>query len=139
MGPPQMALRPAALSISQVALVVKNPLANAGDIRDAVSIPGLGRSPEGGHGNPLQYSCLQNTMDRGAWQATVHGVAKSLDDGGDLTCPLYECLSQRKCPCPLKQGTQDPVKSPLPCHDEKYHAPCACFPRAPGRPCWPPP
>ena len=77
MGPPQMALRLAALSISQVALVVKNPLANAGDIRDAVSIPGLGRSPEGGHGNPLQYSCLENPMDRGAWQATVHRVVKS--------------------------------------------------------------
>ena len=49
-----------------MALVVKNPLANAGDIRDAGSIPGLGRSPEGGHSNPLQYSCLENAMDRGA-------------------------------------------------------------------------
>ena len=44
---------------------------------DVVSIPGLGRSPGGGHGNPLQYSCLEKPMDRGAWQATVHGVAKS--------------------------------------------------------------
>ena len=51
---------------SQV-LVVKNLLANSGDIRDAGSIPGLGRSPGGGHGNPLQYSCLENPMDRGAW------------------------------------------------------------------------
>jgi len=51
---------------SQVALVVKNPPANAGDIRDTGSIPGLGRSPGGGHGNPLQYSCLENLMDRGA-------------------------------------------------------------------------
>ena len=49
-----------------MALVVKNPLANAGDIRDAGSIPGLGRSPGGGHSNPLQYSCLENAMDRGA-------------------------------------------------------------------------
>ena len=57
--------------------VVKNPPANAEDVRDAGSIPGSGRSPEGGHGNPLQYSCLENPMDRGAWQATVHGVAKS--------------------------------------------------------------
>ena len=65
------------LRVSQVALVVKNPSANAGDIRDAVSIPGSGRSPGGGHGNPLQYSCLENPMDRGAWWATVHGVAQS--------------------------------------------------------------
>ena len=54
------------LWVSQVALMVKNPLANAGDIRDAGSFPGSGRSPEGGHGNPLQYSCLENPMDRGA-------------------------------------------------------------------------
>ena len=57
---------------SQVALVVKNLPANAGDIRDVGSIPGLGRSLEGGHSNPLWYSCLENPMDRGAWQA-VYG------------------------------------------------------------------
>ena len=51
---------------SQVALVVKNPLANAGDIRVSVSIPELGRSPGGGHGNPFQYSCLENPKDQGA-------------------------------------------------------------------------
>ena len=62
---------------SQVALVVKNLPANAEDVRDEASIPGSGRSPGGGHGNPLQYSCLENPMDRGAWQAIVHGVAKS--------------------------------------------------------------
>ena len=62
---------------SQGELVVKNPLANAGDPRDTGSIPGSGRSPGGGHGNPLEYSCLDNPMDRGAWQATVHGVTKS--------------------------------------------------------------
>ena len=50
-----------------MALVVKNPPANAGDIRDAGWIPGLGRSPGGGHGNPLQYSCLENPTDRGGW------------------------------------------------------------------------
>ena len=55
---------------SQVALVVKNPSANAGDIRDVVSIPGLGRSPGEGHGKPLQYPCMENPMDRGAWEAT---------------------------------------------------------------------
>ena len=63
--------------ISALVLVVKNPPANAEDVRDAGSIPGSGRSPEGGHGNPLQYSRLENPMDRGAWQATVHGVTKS--------------------------------------------------------------
>ena len=56
---------------------VKNPPANVGDLRDVGSIPGSGRSPGGGHGNPLQYSCLENPMDRGAWRATVHGVVKS--------------------------------------------------------------
>ena len=57
--------------------MVKNPPANAGDIRDMGLIPGSGRLPGGGHGNPLQDSCLENPLDRGAWQATVHGVAKS--------------------------------------------------------------
>ena len=57
--------------------VVKNLPANAGDARDLDSIPGLERSLEVGNGNPLQYSCLENSMDRGAWWATAHGVAKS--------------------------------------------------------------
>ena len=61
---------------SQVMLLVKNQPANAEDIRDKDSIPGLGRSPGGGQGNPLQYSCLENTMDREDWRATVHRVAK---------------------------------------------------------------
>ena len=66
-------------SPSQVVLVVKRNLsANAGGIRDMGLIPRLGRSPGRGHGNPLQYFCLENPMDRGAWQATVHRVAKSL-------------------------------------------------------------
>ena len=55
----------------------KNPPVSAGDVRDSGSIPGLGRCPGGGHGNPLQYSCLENPMDRGAWQATVYGITKS--------------------------------------------------------------
>jgi len=63
--------------ISQVVLVVKNLPPSAGDIRDMGLIPGLGMSPGGGHGNPLQYSCLENPMDRGAWQATVRGVTES--------------------------------------------------------------
>ena len=57
--------------------MVKNPSANIGDARDAGLIPGSGKSPGGGHGNPLQYSCLENPMAGGAWQATVHGVGKS--------------------------------------------------------------
>ena len=60
----------------QVVLMVKNSPANAGNIRDTGSIPGLERSPGGGNGNPLQYSCLGNPMDRGVWQATVQGIAK---------------------------------------------------------------
>ena len=56
--------------------MVKNSSANAGDIRDVGSIPGSGRSPGGGNDNPLQYSCLENPMDRGSWQAVVHGVAE---------------------------------------------------------------
>ena len=59
--------------------MVKNPPANAGDVKDSGSIPELGRSPGGGHGNPLQYFRLENSMDRGVWQATVHGVAKESD------------------------------------------------------------
>ena len=62
---------------SQVVLVIKNPPANAGIVRDMGSIPGWGRSPGEGHGNPLQYSCLENPMHRGAWWAIVHSVAKS--------------------------------------------------------------
>ena len=61
----------------QVALLVKNLPASAGDIRDKGSILGSGRSPERGHGNPSQYSCLENPMDRGAWWATVHRISKS--------------------------------------------------------------
>ena len=57
-------------------LVVKKLPAHAGDAGDVGSIPGLGKFPGGGHGNPLQYSCLENPMDRGAWRATVHGVTE---------------------------------------------------------------
>ena len=59
------------------ALAVKNPPANAGDLRDMGLIPGSGRSLGGGHGNPLQYSFLENSMDRGAWRATVQRVTKN--------------------------------------------------------------
>ena len=62
---------------SQVALVVNNPSTSAGDIRDMGLISGLGRFAGGGQGNPFQYSCLENPMDRGAWWATAHRVAES--------------------------------------------------------------
>ena len=65
------------LRASHVVLVVKNSPANTGDTRDVGSIPGLGRSPGGGHGNSLQYPCLQNPMDRGSWWAAIHTVTKS--------------------------------------------------------------
>ena len=59
--------------------MAKNPPANTGHVGDTGLIPGLGRSPGGGNGNPLQYSCLENSIDKGAWQATIHGVAKESD------------------------------------------------------------
>ena len=62
---------------SQVVLVVNNPPANAGDARDSGLVPGSGRSPGEGNGNPLQYSCLENPMDRGAWQTVIPGVTQS--------------------------------------------------------------
>ena len=60
-----------------MALVVKNPPANVGDVKDKGSIPGLGRSPGGGNGNPFQCSYQENSMDRGAWRATVHSIAQN--------------------------------------------------------------
>ena len=72
---------------SQVALVVKNPPANAGDVRDVDLIPGLGRSPVEGHGNPLQYCCLENPMDIGSWQAIVDRVSQSdMTEATEHTC-----------------------------------------------------
>ena len=64
--------------------MVKNPPVSAGDIRDMGSIPELGRSPGGEHGNPFQYSCLENLMDRGIWWAAVHRVTKSRTKLSDL-------------------------------------------------------
>ena len=74
-----------AMGTSQVALAVKNPPANADDVRDVGSIPELGRHPGGRHGNPFQFSCLENPMDRGAWQALVHRVPKSLTQLNQLS------------------------------------------------------
>ena len=67
-------------------LGVKNPFANAGDVREVGSIPGLGRSTGEGNGNPLQYSCLQNSMDIEAWQATVRRVTELDTTESDLSC-----------------------------------------------------
>ena len=74
--------------------MVKNPPASAGDERAVGSIPGLGRFPGGGHGNPLQYSCLENPMDRGAWRATVHGVSESRTRLTD--CAQHSTANARK-------------------------------------------
>ena len=71
---PQLEGAPNVHWASKVVLVVKSLADNAGDKRDEGLIPGLGRSPGSGHGNPFQYSCLENPMDRGAWWAVVHGV-----------------------------------------------------------------
>ena len=71
---------------SQVALVVKEPACDVGDMRDVGSIPGSGRSPGEELGDPLQYSCLENPMDRGGWQATVHGVTNSRHNWSNLAC-----------------------------------------------------
>ena len=68
-----------------MALVLKNPPANVEDVGETGLIPGWGRSPGGGHGNPLQYSCLENSMDRGAWRATVHGGHEESDTTESLT------------------------------------------------------
>ena len=70
--------------VAQVALLVKNPPADAGDKRDLGLIPGSGRSPGGGHYNPLQYSCQENPTDKGAWQASVHRSPKVRHDWSDL-------------------------------------------------------
>ena len=77
--------------------VVKNPPANAGDSGDSGLIPGSGRSPGGGNGNPVQYSCLENVVNRGIWQATAHRVAKSRTRLKQLTAAaaksLQSCLT----------------------------------------------
>ena len=89
--------------------VVKNLPANAGDVRHTGSTPGLGRSPGGGHGNPLQYSCLENPTNRGAWRTAVHVVAKNgaqLKGLSTHTCAhTQEDYHQHKCFCGQKSVT----------------------------------
>ena len=76
-------------------LLVKNPPDNSGDTRDAGSIPGSRRSPGRGHGNPLQHSCLENPVDRRAWRATVHRVARAGHDRSDLNAQLLRLYQER--------------------------------------------
>ena len=76
----------------QVVIVVKNSPANAKEVKDPGSIPGLGRSPGGEHGNTLQYSCLENPMEKGAWPATVHRVTKNLTQLKQLSVHAYKYL-----------------------------------------------
>ena len=90
-------------------LVVKNPLANAGDTRDTGSIPGLGRSPGEGNGNLLQYSCLENPMDGGACWATVQGVAKSWTQMSTSLIAIVP--SSREMLSPSRKGSLSSVLS----------------------------
>ena len=94
---------------SQLVLAAKNLPVSAGEVRDAGSIPGSGRSPGGGHGNPLQYSCLENPRDRGAWQATVHRVLKSQTQVKGLSTHTRFGRGESSC------GTFDEDPSPGPC------------------------
>ena len=80
--------------------MVKNLPASEGDLRDMGLIPGSGRSPGGGHGNPLQYSCLENPLDRGAWQAVVHRVTKNWPQWKQLsTAQHYKVVQGCVCMC----------------------------------------
>ena len=86
-----------------MALLVKNPPANAEDIRDKGSISGSGRSPGGGHGNPLQYFCLENPIDGGAWWAVVHGVTENWTYMKRLSVQAHRRLklSSKQRPSPM--------------------------------------
>ena len=117
------------IGASQVALVVKNMSANAGDIRD------VGRSPGVGNGNPLQYSCLENPMDRGAWRATVHGVKKGwiwlkqLSMHGQIgvkTFHILLSLYQSSSICPINiQWQQQPARQWI-WQWTRWMNPCLC-------------
>ena len=91
-----MAIHSSILRASQVALVVKNPPGGTGDIRDVGSMPGLGRFPGRGHGYLLQYSCLENPTDRGAWRVAVHGVTKELDMTKAISSTLCDHVREKQ-------------------------------------------
>ena len=84
------------MGASQVVLVVRSSPGHAGDLRDAGLIHGSGRSPGGGQGNPLQFSCLENPMDRGAWGATVHGVTE-LDTTKQVSTHAHLSVQDKGC------------------------------------------
>ena len=134
-----------------MALVVNNPPANVGDIRDAGSVTGLARSPGGGRGNPLQYSCLKNPTDRGAWQATVHRVSRRVGhDWSDLVhmhaydlqcwkinfCIVFDWLNKLyPSVCPLVREflvtehvkERDQRELPLPFYPQAFRKPNSLF------------
>ena len=110
---------------SQVVLVVKNLPANTGELRDMGSIPRTRRSPGGGHGNPLQYSCLENAMDRGAWQDTVHRVTQSQTWLKRLSTHTHGLRTWDSCLWLRKNHSTGPGQR----LDVFY--PCFKFPRAP--------
>ena len=89
---------------SQVVPVVKNLPPTAGDVKDSGLIPGSGRSPGGGHGNPLQGSCVENPMERRAWRATVHGVAKSRAQLKQIS--THTCSTEETSQIPPRPGDQ---------------------------------
>ena len=84
--------------------MVKNLPANAGDVRDVGSIPGSGRSPQGGHGNPFLHSCLENPLDRGAWWATFHGFVESTLLSGNRSTMLFPTESLQYTVTRTKSG-----------------------------------
>ena len=100
--------------------MVKNLTANAGDIRDADSISGLGRSPGEGHGNPLQYACLENPMDRGAWQVTGHGVSESETLQGLSACTHTLTLSHTHTHTPTHTATHTHTHTYTHTHTHTY-------------------
>ena len=102
---------------SGVVLVVENLPASAGDVRDTGSVPESGKSPGGGHGNPLQYSCLENPLDREAWQATVHRVAEL--DTTEVTwhAPTH-MLSTVRCPPSGQREKPDKLSSSFLAHTQ---------------------
>ena len=125
---------------SQVVLIVKNPPASAGDSGDTGSIPGSGRSPGEVNGNPLQYSCLENTMDRGAWQATVHGrggghkrvrhdwATKQLNNNSNSKSTVnLNCQTVLHKSCIILHSQQQSMKVPISRHSHQRMLFFICF------------
>ena len=117
-------------------ITVKKLAANAGDVRDVSSVPGLGESPTGGHGHPPQYSCQENPTDRGAWRAAVHGVPKSriqlkrlsthIADMGVTHTVFASLVFERLASPPSLIGTLKPPNPTRPCMEQKKHPSSHC-------------